>query len=92
MAIRMALGAGPEAVVRMVLRQGAILMSVGLGIGCAGAFGLAVLLRGVLFGVSISDPVLFGGVPLLLTGVILAATYLPARRAASADLTSALRE
>lgn len=91
MAIRIALGAGRGDVIRMLLKQGAVLMSAGLSIGCAGAVGVGLLMRGVLFGVSINDPVLFGGVPSLLAAVILAATYLPARRAA-ADPVSSLRE
>ena len=75
----------------MVLRQGLRLVGVGLLIGLAGALALTRLLRGLLFGVSPSDPITFAAVPLLLLCVALLACWLPARRAAKVDPMEALR-
>jgi predicted permease len=89
--MRMALGARAEDVTGMVLRQGLVLAVVGLGVGMALALGLTRLMAGILFGISPRDPVTFALVPLLLLFVALAATYLPARRAAQVDPMEALR-
>ncbi len=89
--MRMALGARAEDVTRMVLRQGLVLSVVGLGVGMALALGLTRLMAGILFGISPRDPVTFALVPLVLLFVALAATYLPARRAARVDPMEALR-
>lgn len=91
MGIRMALGARGEDLAVMVLRQGFILCIVGLGIGLALAFGLTRVMSGLLFGVSPWDPVTFVLVSLTLLVVTLAASYLPARRAARVDPMTALR-
>jgi putative ABC transport system permease protein len=64
---------------------------IGIAVGLAGAFALARLLSGLLFGVTPTDPVTFTVVPLLLAAVALAACYLPARRAARVDPMTALR-
>jgi hypothetical protein len=89
--IRIALGARPADVVARVLMQGGRLAVVGsvIGLGLAAAAGR--LLRGALYGVSGTDPIVFGGVTCLVIGVALAASYLPARRAASVDPAVTLR-
>ena len=89
--IRMALGAGEETITQMVLKNGAVLAVVGVSIGLALAFGLARLISSLLFQTSTADPPTFSVVPLLLLGVSLLASYLPARRAARVDPMVALR-
>jgi predicted permease len=88
--IRMALGAERGQVFRMILRRGLRLVIIGLALGLAASVLLTRLLRGLLFGVPASDPVTFTSVALLLTGVALAACYVPARRAAKVDPLLAL--
>jgi len=90
--IRMALGAAPSTVLRMVLRQGMGLVAIGLGIGLAGAFAFSRLLSGLLYGVSSTDPLTFAAVALVLLGVAATACFLPARRATGADPMHALRD
>lgn len=89
--IRMALGAASTDVIRLVLRQGARMAGLGTAIGILASFGFARLLSGLLFGVSPYDPVVFTGVPVVLTCVAFAACYLPARRATKVSPASALR-
>ena len=89
--VRMALGAQRADVLRLVLRQGGVLIAIGSGIGLTAALAGSHLLMGVLYGISPHDPATFTGVPLLLLGVALLACYLPARRAAKIDPMSALR-
>jgi putative ABC transport system permease protein len=89
--IRLALGAAPLDVLRLVLGQGMRLVVVGMVIGLAGAAGLAQLLSSLLFEVPPVDPVTFGGVALMLGAVAFAACYLPARRATATDPLQALR-
>ncbi|GHG78834.1 hypothetical protein GCM10012319_30030 [Comamonas sp. KCTC 72670] len=79
--IRLALGAMPGDVVRMVMRQALRLCATGLAVGLALAFALSRLLEGLLYDVSASDPLTFGAVALLLLGVMALASWLPARRA-----------
>ena len=90
--VRMALGAPPEQVVKMFLRQGARLVGYGLALGFVGALIVANLLRSILYGVSPHDPPTFAIVPLVLAGVALFACWLPSRRATSIDPNVALRE
>jgi predicted lysophospholipase L1 biosynthesis ABC-type transport system permease subunit len=89
--IRLALGAQSGHVVSMVLRQGATLALLGVGIGLAAAFGLARLMMSLLFGVTPHDPLTFGAVAALLILVALLACYIPARRAMKIDPMVALR-
>jgi ABC-type antimicrobial peptide transport system permease subunit len=89
--VRMALGATPQAVLALVLRQGVILAAVGTSIGVAGAFALARGLRSLLFGVGVADPVSYVGAAVVMTVSTILACALPAWRAARVDPTLALR-
>jgi putative ABC transport system permease protein len=90
--IRLALGAEPADVLRLVVGQGLRLAVVGVGLGMAGALALTRLLSGLLFEVTPHDPISFSAAGALLLAVALAAAYLPARRAAQVDPASVLRE
>jgi putative ABC transport system permease protein len=89
--VRMALGARRSDVLRLVLGQGANLVLAGIGLGLAGALALTRLLASLLFTVSASDPLSFVFVSLLLGAVALAASLIPARRAAFIDPHVALK-
>ncbi len=89
--IRMALGATPADVMRMVLREGMVLVSVGLATGLPLAFAAGAGLQGLVYEVSGRDPVSFAGAALLLSLSALLACYLPARRATRVAPTEALR-
>ncbi len=89
--IRMALGARAPDVVGMVVREGALLAAAGIGVGLLGAWGVSRLMRSTLYGVGPGDPVAFVAAPLLLAAVAVAASWLPARRAARVDPMTALR-
>jgi predicted lysophospholipase L1 biosynthesis ABC-type transport system permease subunit len=89
--IRMALGARPGEILRMIVRQGTVLVGGGLLLGAVAAAGLARLLAPFLVGVKATDPWIFGGTIVLLGVVGLAACYLPARRATRIDPVAALR-
>jgi putative ABC transport system permease protein len=89
--VRMALGAHRADVFRLVVSGGARLALVGVAIGTAGAFATTRVLTSLLFGVSPTDPLVFGGMAALLLATALLASYLPARRAASLDPVNALR-
>ena len=89
--VRMALGARPADIAQLVLGHGLRLTMVGIALGTAAGLGLTRLLTSLLFGVRPQDPVTFLGVAMLLGGVALLASYLPARRASRLDPTLALR-
>ena len=89
--IRMALGARASQVRAMVLGQAALWAGIGIAIGLAGAFGLSRLLDSMVFGVSVTDPVIFGSVALGLGVIAIVAGYAPARRATRVDPMHALR-
>jgi putative ABC transport system permease protein len=89
--IRMALGAGTVDVLRLMVNSSMAWVLVGLMAGVAGSAGLTRLLAGLLYEVRPLDPVVLGAVSLLLGGVALLASYLPARRAAKIDPLAALR-
>jgi putative ABC transport system permease protein len=89
--IRMAIGAGSSDVLWLVLSQGMKIGLIGIALGAAGALVLTRLLRQLLFGVDSFDPATFTVTALLLTIVIMAASYIPARRATRVDPMVALR-
>jgi len=89
--VRMALGARPTNIFRLVIGQGMRLVIVGLVIGAAGALASASLLAKLLFGVKGADPVTFVGVSVVLIVAAILACYLPARRAMRVDPMVALR-
>jgi putative ABC transport system permease protein len=89
--IRMALGAQPRDIWRLIVGSGARLALAGIAIGLAGALALTRLLSSLLFEVRATDPITFAAVALLLAAVALLACYVPARRAMRADPMFALR-
>ncbi|MHB8412401.1 MAG: ABC transporter permease [Candidatus Acidiferrales bacterium] len=89
--IRMALGAQPRDVLRIILGEGARLAGIGVAIGLLVSFAVTQLMSSLLFGVKATDPVTFVGVALLLSLVALLACYVPARRAMRTDPMVALR-
>jgi putative ABC transport system permease protein len=89
--IRLALGALPRDVLRLVMTRGVALIAAGLGIGLAGAYGLTRFLESQLYGVSPTDLPVYAGVAMLTLLVSLAACYLPARRATKVDPIVTLR-
>jgi predicted permease len=89
--IRMALGARPVDVLKMVLRQGARLAIIGAGAGIVAGLLLTRAMRSILYGVSAADPVSFIGAAVLLFLIALVACYIPARRATRVDPMIALR-
>jgi putative ABC transport system permease protein len=89
--VRMALGATPGEVLRLVVGQGMVLALIGAVAGVVGALGLTRLMSGLLYGVRPSDPATFAAVCLFLGAVALAASYFPARQASRIDPLTALR-
>ena len=89
--IRMALGASVRDVLRLIVLQALLLLSVGLILGLAGSFALTRYLKSALYEVTATDPATYIGVSLLLTGVAVIACLVPTRRAVSVNPTVALR-
>ena len=89
--IRMALGARPESVVALVLRQALVLATAGVICGGIAALIMSRLLTTMLFEVQPSDPVTYGGIALVLACTAVLAAWWPARRAAAVDPVVALR-
>jgi putative ABC transport system permease protein len=89
--VRMALGADPADVLRLIVGQGLVTVVTGLAVGIAGALALSRTIEGLLFGVTPTDPTTFAAVIVLLLGAGLAACGVPAWRATRVDPTAALR-
>ena len=90
-AIRMAVGARMSDVRNMILREALVLGVLGIGLGLVGALVLTRSMSSLLYEVSALDPWTYATMPLLLLAVALAASYVPARRAAKVDPADALR-
>jgi ABC-type antimicrobial peptide transport system permease subunit len=89
--VRLALGAQPSDVIRLVVRNGAVLALSGIAIGLVGAIGVTRIVQSLLIDVSSTDALSFVGVTLFLGAVALFASYVPARRATRVDPLTALR-
>ena len=89
--VRLAIGADPRGLVRMVLGQGIVLAAAGVGIGIVGALAATRWLRTLLYGVSPTDPIVYATLAGALLALATASVYLPARRAARSDPLIALR-
>jgi len=89
--IRMSLGADSGRVQRMILREGGVLVGLGLLLGVGGAWFASQLISGLLFGVAPHDPVTFGGVALMMAAIGIGACWIPAVRAARIDPAITMR-
>jgi predicted permease len=89
--VRIALGASPQRVIRLVVFQGAWLSAAGIAAGLAGALLLTRFIASLLYGTSPTDPLTFAAMTLVLFGVALVASYIPARRASRIDPAHAIR-
>jgi ABC-type antimicrobial peptide transport system permease subunit len=89
--IRIALGAKPNAVLRLILHEGFVVSAIGLVLGLAGGVAVGQFIRSYLYGVAPTDLIAFGVATLALAAVALLASYLPARRATAVDPMVALR-
>jgi putative ABC transport system permease protein len=90
--VRMALGAPRRDVLRMIVGEGMRMGIAGIAAGLAGAVAVSRALSSMLFGVQARDPLTFASVATILVAIVLAACYLPARRATAIDPVIALRE
>ena len=89
--IRMALGSSSRQVLGLIIKQAMSSTLVGVTVGAGAAFALTGVVASQLRGVTATDPVSFGGAALLLVGVAVAASYIPARRASKVDPLTSLR-
>jgi putative ABC transport system permease protein len=89
--VRVALGAAPRSVVRLVAAEGARLTAIGMGVGTAAALVVSRTMRSLLFGVSPAEPVTYTAVLLVFAAAAAAALIVPARRALALDPLTALR-
>jgi putative ABC transport system permease protein len=92
MSIRMALGADRSDILSLVVRDGAVLVGIGVALGLAGALGAARFASSLLYQVKSKDPISFFAATVLLVAAALAACYIPARRAAGVDVVETLRQ
>ncbi len=90
--VRMALGAAPTGIFKLVIAQGLLLTAAGIGLGLAAAFGLTRTMTSMLVGVSATDPTTFAAMTALFFLIAAVASWAPARRAAGLDPAAALRE
>jgi putative ABC transport system permease protein len=90
--LRIALGATPSSILRLVFERVGMLIAAGLGLGLAGSLSAARFLEALLFHLEPRDPVTFGGAAAVLVAVGLLAAWLPAYRAARLDPVTVLRE
>jgi putative ABC transport system permease protein len=90
--IRMALGAKPNSVLALVLREGMVLTLAGLGAGCVGGFVISRMMHALLYGVRPMEPAVYVSIAAMLLGVALLACWIPARRAMRLDPLEALRQ
>jgi ABC-type antimicrobial peptide transport system permease subunit len=90
--VRMAIGAAPSSVMRMIVRQSAIVIGIGLMVGLAGALASGRLIAALLYGVTPTDPVSIAAAAVFLSVITTVAGLIPARRAAHVDPMIALRE
>jgi putative ABC transport system permease protein len=91
MGVRIALGASGNDVLALVVRQGLTLAAIGVALGLIGAFGITRVIQSLLYNVTATDPISFGGVAIFLAVIAALASYLPARRATTVDPIVALR-
>jgi len=89
--VRMALGATPRAVLRLIVGEGMKVALLGIGVGLVAALAMGRVLSSLVFGVPVRDPLTYSGVAVILAAVALAASILPALRAARVDPIVALR-
>jgi putative ABC transport system permease protein len=90
--VRIALGARPGDVVRLIVRQGVVLVLLGAALGLAMALAATRAMQSLLYGVTATDPVTFGAIVVVLVGAVVVASWIPARRAAGIEPLEALRE
>jgi ABC-type antimicrobial peptide transport system permease subunit len=89
--LRMALGAQPRDILKLVVGHGMLLACVGVALGLAGAVAATRVIKNLLFDVSATDPLTFGAIALLMVGVSFVACFIPARRATKVDPLTTLR-
>jgi putative ABC transport system permease protein len=90
--VRVAFGACPRDILRLILGQGVVMALAGIGLGLAGAAAVTRVVSAFLVGVSATDPITFAAVPALLLAVAIVASFVPARRASRVDPNVALRD